>query len=162
MAPSWASMASKLGPGELPWDPWALSWPLGLSLGRLATPFGTELAARTLQKPCFPLCFPLFFGTYAASFQLPLGLHFAPPVALFGEPLDPFWFPWPSIWALWDPISASGTLLGRPWASMWETTGPSGPQLWPLGGAHGSLAPARTSQGSILASVWAPPGSSDH
>ena len=86
---------------------------------------------------------------------------FSSPAALFGEPLDPFWLP------LGPHLESLGNHFGIwarpwvPWASIWVLTGPSGPPLWPLGRAHGSLDLWRTSQASALVPLCATPGSSD-
>ena len=124
--------------------------------------FGSSLCDIWLFRPPETWIFISFLGFLAcsrfASCSLP-GSFVPIPVSLFGEPVDVLLSPWPTIYILWDSISASGSLLGRPWASVWEATCSSGPSLWPHGDAHSFLHLCRISQGSMLAPVCLDVGS---
>ena len=70
---------------------------------------------------------------------------FSLPAALFGEPLDPFWLPFaPPFGISGVPFRLLAAALGA-LGTMSELTATFGFPLWPLGRAHASPDPWRTS-----------------
>ena len=172
VAPSWAPVASHLDFCAPPWGPWAPSWALVRSVGRLAlislspgTLFGRELADVLLRfsevsenTPCrshwlwdsifgplWPSCWPPW-----APFWRPWGSHLNP----WGSLLDPLGSLWGPCGVPFGPLGASlgplGSLLGA-WLSCWPPWAP----FWPPWGSHlhpwGSLL-------DPLGSLWGPCG----